>query len=174
MAVATIAGQNLQDAVTGFVLGRARTPAEAAASGATAGPSRSQDVRVPIGSDSDVVAARHTGRALSRHAGFSSADATIVATAISELARNIVLYAARGEIVLSLARQQTRVGLTVVARDDGPGIPDIHQAMQDGYSSGGRLGVGLPGVKRLMDDFQIFSTLGHGTTVTVTKWKAAA
>jgi serine/threonine-protein kinase RsbT len=174
MAVAMIAGRNPQDAVTGSVLARACTPGEGAGIGATAGPSRPQEVRVPIVSDSDVVAARRTGRVLSMHVGFSSADATIVATAISELARNIVLYAARGEIVMSLVRQQARIGLTVVARDDGPGIPDIRQAMQDGYSSGGRLGVGLPGVKRLMDDFQIFSTIGHGTTVTVTKWREAA
>jgi serine/threonine-protein kinase RsbT len=147
-----------------FPTARAQGGADPAMPGAPA-------MQVPIASDSDVVAARQKARMLALRVGFSSADATIVATAISELARNVVLYAVRGEISVSLARRDSRVGITVTARDDGPGIPDVDQAMQDGYSSGGRLGVGLPGVRRLMDEFQISSAVGRGTTVTATKWK---
>jgi serine/threonine-protein kinase RsbT len=117
------------------------------------------------------VTARQKGRALATRLGFSSGDATIVATAISELARNIVLYADHGEIVLKPVDRGTHVGLIITARDEGEGIPDIRQAMQDGYSTSGRLGVGLPGVKRLMDEFEIASEVGKGTVVTVKKWK---
>jgi serine/threonine-protein kinase RsbT len=172
MAVAMMAGRNAQEAVLGFVPFRTRT---ALAEGDVAIDStRNPDVRVAITGDGDVIAARQTGRVLSLRMGFSSAEATIVATAISELARNIVLYASRGEIAIRAERRGVRVGLTVVARDRGPGIPDVGRAMQDGYSSGGRLGVGLPGVRRLMDDFQISSSAGDGTTVTATKWGEAA
>jgi serine/threonine-protein kinase RsbT len=130
-----------------------------------------REVRVPVESDIDIVAARQKGRALATRLGFSSGDATIVATAISELARNIVLYAKRGEIVIALAHVGEHAGLVITACDEGDGIPDIRQALQDGYSTAGRLGVGLPGVKRLMDEFEITSTVGEGTTVTVKKWK---
>src|SRR5215470_13764508 len=116
-----------------------------------------EEVRVPVESDTDIVAARQRGRMLATRLGFSSGDATIVATAISELARNIVLYAKRGEIILRPIDQGSHVGLAITARDEGEGIPDIRQAMQDGYSTSGRLGVGLPGVKRLMDEFEIAS-----------------
>ena len=128
------------------------------------------DVRVPVQSDSDIVAARQKGRALATRLGFSSSDATIVATAISELARNIVLYAKRGEILLTATSNGEHRGLIIVACDDGEGIADVPQAMQDGYSTSGRMGVGLPGVKRLMDDFEITSVVGKGTVVTVKKW----
>ena len=128
------------------------------------------DVRVPVQSDIDIVAARQKGRALATRLGFSSSDATIVATAISELARNIVLYAKRGEIVLTATSNGEHRGLIIVACDDGEGIADVRQAMQDGYSTSGRMGVGLPGVKRLMDDFEISSVVGKGTVVTVKKW----
>ncbi|PWU25137.1 MAG: ATP-binding protein [Candidatus Rokuibacteriota bacterium] len=134
-------------------------------------PADAEDVRVPVESDTDIVTARQRGRVLATRLGFSSGDATIVATAISELARNVVLYAKRGEIVLRPVEQQSQVGLIITARDEGEGIPDIRQAMQDGYSTSGRLGVGLPGVKRLMDEFEIASEVGKGTTVTVKKWK---
>jgi serine/threonine-protein kinase RsbT len=127
--------------------------------------------RVPVESDADIVAARQQGRMMATELGFSSADATLVATAISELARNIIFYAKRGEIVLSPMRRGTWVGLSISARDEGDGIPDIRQAMQDGYSTSGRLGIGLPGVRRLMDEFDIVSQVGKGTLVTATKWK---
>jgi serine/threonine-protein kinase RsbT len=128
------------------------------------------DVRVPVQSDVDIVAARQKGRALATRLGFSSSDATIVATAISELARNIVLYAKRGEIALTATSNGEYRGLMIVACDEGEGIPDVRQAMQDGYSTSGRMGVGLPGVKRLMDEFEISSVVGKGTVVTVKKW----
>jgi serine/threonine-protein kinase RsbT len=128
------------------------------------------EVRVPVESDTDIVTARQKGRTLATLLGFSSGDATIVATAISELARNIVLYAKRGEIVLNTVDDRGRTGLVIVASDEGEGIPDLRQALQDGYSTSGRLGVGLPGVRRLMDEFEIVSKVGAGTTVTVTKW----
>jgi len=131
---------------------------------------QTEEIRVPVESDTDIVAARQKGRMLATRLGFSSGDATIVATAISELARNIVLYAKRGEIILIAMEGGERAGLIIIAKDDGEGIPDIRQAMQDGYSTSGRLGVGLPGVRRLMDDFEIVSDSGKGTTVTVKKW----
>ena len=128
------------------------------------------DVRVPVQSDIDIVAARQKGRALATRLGFSSSDATIVATAISELARNIVLYAKRGEIALTATSNGEHPGLIIVACDEGEGIADVRQALQDGYSTSGRMGVGLPGVRRLMDDFEISSVVGKGTVVTVKKW----
>jgi serine/threonine-protein kinase RsbT len=129
------------------------------------------EARVPIASDTDIVTARQRGRALATQLGFTSGDATIVATAISELARNIVLYAKRGEVYVTPVEGREGYGLVITARDEGEGIADVRQAMQDGYSTSGRLGVGLPGVKRLMDEFEIVSEIGKGTTVTVKKWK---
>ena len=128
------------------------------------------EIRVPIDSDVDIVVARQQGRALAAPLGFSGVDLTLIATAISEVARNIVVYAKRGEIVLSLANQGSRRGIVVVARDDGPGIPDLAQAMQDGYSTSRGLGLGLPGAKRLMDEFEIISQPGKGTTIVMKKW----
>jgi len=133
-------------------------------------PASALDVRVPVASDIDIVSARQQGRALAMRLGFSSSDATMVATAISELARNIVLYAKRGEIVLAAVVNSEHRGLVITACDDGDGIADIRQALQDGYSTSGRMGVGLPGVKRLMDEFEISSTVGKGTVVKVKKW----
>jgi len=129
------------------------------------------EVRVSIDSDSDIVAARQKGRELAAQCGFPSTDLAVVATAISELARNIVRYAVRGEIILRLIDDNGRRGVEVVATDDGPGIPDVTLAMQDGYSTSGSLGLGLPGVRRLMDEFDISSDFGKGTTVTARKWK---
>lgn len=126
--------------------------------------------RVPIQSDRDIVLARQEGRALAAQLGFKGTNLTLLATAISEVARNIVSYAGRGEIVLSTVKQGARTGIVVVATDQGPGIRDIALAMQDGYSTGGSLGMGLPGAKRLMDEFEIVSEVGEGTTVTMTKW----
>ena len=129
-----------------------------------------EEARVTVASDTDIVTARQRGRSLATQLGFTSGDATIVATAISELARNIVLYAKRGEVVVVPVEDRDNRGLIITARDEGEGIADIRQAMQDGYSTSGRLGVGLPGVKRLMDEFEIISEIGKGTTVVVKKW----
>jgi len=129
------------------------------------------EVRVPIRSDADVVVARREGRSLATQAGFSGSTLALIATAISEIARNIVLYAGQGEVLLALVREDSREGIVVIARDNGPGIPNIDLAMQDGYSTGKGLGLGLPGARRLMDDFDIVSAVGKGTTVTMRKWK---
>ncbi|PYN12276.1 MAG: ATP-binding protein [Candidatus Rokuibacteriota bacterium] len=129
------------------------------------------EVRVTVGADVDIVAARQKGRTLAAQCGLSSTDLAVVATAISELARNIVRYAVRGEIILRRVDNGSKRGVEVVATDDGPGISDVPLAMQDGYSTSGGLGLGLPGVRRLMDEFDIVSRFGKGTTVTVKKWR---
>lgn len=126
--------------------------------------------RVPIRSDADIVVARQEGRALAAKVGFLGSDLTVIATAISEVARNIVQYAREGEIVLLALNEAGKRGLLVVAQDQGPGIPDIEKAMQDGFSTGGSLGLGLPGARRLMDEFELNSKLGKGTTITMKKW----
>ena len=126
---------------------------------------------VPIRVDSDIVAARQQGRALASRVGFSSGEATLIATAISELSRNIVLYAERGEIVVAAVENGSRRGVVVVARDEGPGISDVRRATAGGYSTSGGLGLGLAGVRRLMDEFEIVTDVGIGTTVTAKKWK---
>lgn len=115
----------------------------------------------------DVVVARQRGRTLARAMGFSPSDATLVAAAISELARNIVRYAERGELLIG---KDDDGMLFVVARDTGPGIADLEAAMQPGYSTSGGLGMGLPGVKRIADSFEIVSD-STGTTVTMRKRK---
>jgi serine/threonine-protein kinase RsbT len=130
-----------------------------------------EEVEVAISSDRDIVSARQQGRAMATELGFSTGDATLIATAISELARNILSYARRGEITLKTLRSSSRQGISIVASDSGPGIRDIRQAMRDGFSTSGSLGLGLPGVRRLMDDFEIASEAGRGTIVTVKKWK---
>ena len=126
---------------------------------------------MPINHDGDIVAARQKGRDLAAQIGFTGGDLTVIATAISELARNIVVYAQRGEVSLSIGEQDGRRCIIVIARDEGPGIADIEQAMRDGFSTGKSLGLGLPGARRLMDEFEIVSTVGRGTTVTMRKWK---
>jgi len=126
--------------------------------------------RVPISSDVDIVIARQKGRAMAAQIGFSGAEATLIATSISEVARNILEYAVRGEIILRPEQNGSVPGMAVIARDEGPGIPDIPLAMQDGYTTGRGLGLGLPGSRRLMDEFQIESSVGVGTTVTMRKW----
>jgi serine/threonine-protein kinase RsbT len=129
------------------------------------------EIRVAIRSDQDIVGARQKGRTLAVELGFSSADATLIATAISELARNIVSYARRGEIKLHRIQNSVRQGIMVIASDQGPGILDVAQALRDGFSTSGSLGLGLPGVRRLMDEFEIASKPGQGTTVMVKKWR---
>jgi len=126
--------------------------------------------RIAINSDTDIVAARAQGRKLAGQLGFNSTDATVIATAVSEVARNIVQHAGQGQIEFDEVRDQNRVGIRIVARDRGPGIADVEKALQPGYSTSSSLGLGLPGAKRLMDAFDIKSEPGKGTTVTMTKW----
>ena len=131
------------------------------------------EARVRVTRDADVVIARRRGREVAASVGFSRAEATLVATVISELARNIVQFAERGEILVCPVQQNGRSGVMIVARDIGPGISDVAQALRDGYSTyRGGLGLGLPGSRRLMDEFDIVSEVGKGTTVTMTKWLA--
>ena len=132
------------------------------------------ELRLPIAADVDVVQARQQGREVAANAGFTSGDQTVIAAAISEIARNILMYAKRGEIVLSVVANGDRQGVVVIARDQGPGIRDVARALQDGYSTSGGLGLGLPGAKRLMDEFELTSAVGQGTTVTMKKWRRLA
>ena len=129
------------------------------------------EVVVPIRADVDVVVARQKIRGLVSDLGFSGSELTLIATAISEVARNIVSYAGSGEIVMRVVQRGQRRGITVVARDKGPGIADIERAMEDGFSTSRGLGLGLPGSKRLMDEFELVSEVGKGTEITMTKWE---
>ena len=129
-----------------------------------------EEVRVQVRTDADIVTARMRGRALAMQLGFPAATATLVATAISELARNILQYAAHGQISIVRVENGSGRGLEIEARDEGPGIPDLARALEDGYSTTGRLGLGLPGVRRLMDNFEIHSKVVEGTIVTAKKW----
>jgi serine/threonine-protein kinase RsbT len=126
---------------------------------------------IPIQSDLHIIEARQKGRELASELGFPPSDLTLIATSISELARNILLYAKRGKIILKSVEQGERRGIVVTAHDDGPGISDVRRALQDGYTTSRSLGLGLPGVRRLMDEFEIVSEVGRGTTVTVKIWK---
>jgi anti-sigma regulatory factor (Ser/Thr protein kinase) len=128
-------------------------------------------VRVVIASDADLVEARAEGRALAVKLGFTRTDATLIATAISEIARNIVSHVGRGEVEMKGLYEDGRYGLVVIARDSGPGIRDLDSALQHGYASRGGLGLGLPGARSLMDEFQVISDPDTGTTVTMTKWR---
>lgn len=134
--------------------------------------SRDSQVHVRIQNSADIVAARQQGRALAAIAGFSHSNLTIIATAISEVARNIVEYAKEGEVVITLIDDASRKGVEIVASDQGPGIADISTVMRDGFSTGKGLGIGLPGARRLMDEFVIASEIGTGTIVTMKKWVA--
>lgn len=125
---------------------------------------------VAIDNEADIVTARQEGRRLAAGRGFSTTEQTLIATAISELARNIVAYATRGEIVLTPIEGNGRRGVAIEARDSGPGIADVGMAMRDGYSTAKSLGMGLPGTRRLMDEFDLDSAPGRGTRVTVKKW----
>lgn len=119
----------------------------------------------------DIVGARQLGREMAKNIGFSSVDQARIATAISELARNIYLYAKQGKILFDIIQtEDEKIGLCLIAKDDGPGISDISQVLKDGFSTSGGLGAGLPGVKRLMDEFEIYSENGMGTTVKTIKW----
>ncbi|SNS43841.1 serine/threonine-protein kinase RsbT [Geodermatophilus pulveris] len=137
------------------------------------GRSRDDAVRVAVRTDADVVAARQAAREVATRLGFSATDVTLIATAVSEMTRNIVRFADSGEVVVA-ELQEPRTGISIVARDAGPGIPDVEQALQDGYSTYRGLGLGLPGARRLMDEFAVVSEIGRGTTVTMTRWRGEA
>jgi serine/threonine-protein kinase RsbT len=129
-----------------------------------------REVTVRIQGDPDIVAARKAAREVASRLSFSRTDLTLIATAVSEIARNVVRFAGRGEVVIELL-DQPRPGVRIVARDAGPGIADIDNALTDGYSTSHGLGLGLPGARRLMDEFAVVSEVGRGTTVTMTKWR---
>jgi serine/threonine-protein kinase RsbT len=127
--------------------------------------------RVAITTDADVVTARQRARSMGGELGFTSTDLTLLATAISEVARNITAYAGEGEVRLRVVRGTNgRQGIEVVASDDGPGIANVELALQDGYTTGGGLGLGLPGARRLVDEFELQTSPGEGTTVRLVKW----
>ncbi|MBV9001753.1 MAG: ATP-binding protein [Solirubrobacterales bacterium] len=128
-------------------------------------------LRLEVASDADIVPARARGRALAAELGFSRTDATLVATAISEIARNIVVHAGRGEIELTPAYEPDRRGVVVIARDQGPGIRDVDAALTEGHGTKGGLGLGLPGARRIMDEFVIDTAPNQGTTVTMHMWR---
>jgi serine/threonine-protein kinase RsbT len=129
------------------------------------------EVRVQIDGDDDVVPARAEGRALATRLGFSPTDATLIATAISEIARNILVHAGTGQLVLRAAEEERRCGVLIEATDSGPGIRDVDLALTEGYGTKGGLGLGLPGAQRIMDEFRIQTAPGRGTTVFMTKWR---
>jgi RNA polymerase sigma factor (sigma-70 family) len=133
------------------------------------GQDRDDEVRIPVQSDADIVAARQAARELATRLGFPRTDLTLIATAVSEVTRNIVRFARSGEVVIELLERPRR-GVRIVAMDTGPGIRDVQEALKDGFSTYNGLGLGLPGARRLMDEFGIVSELGRGTTVTMTKW----
>ncbi len=137
------------------------------------GRGQDDDVRVAVRSDADIVAARQAARDVATRLEFSPTETTSIATAVSEMARNIVRFADSGEVVVTEVTEP-RCGIAIVVRDTGPGIPDVEQALQDGYSTYRGLGLGLPGARRLMDEFAVVSELGRGTTVTMTKWRGEA
>ena len=126
---------------------------------------------IPITTDTDIVVARQKGRELAERIGFSRTDLTFITTAISEVARNITSYADRGEILFRIVDGDGRVGIHMEARDEGPGIGDLQRALEDGYSTAEGMGLGLPGARRLMDDFEVRSEAGIGTTVIMRKWR---
>lgn len=131
----------------------------------------SEETLLPVSSDLDIIKARQKGRDLAAWADFAVVDQTLIATAISEIARNIVTYARRGTIVLRIEEESDRLGLVVMACDQGPGIRDVTQALRDHYTTSRGLGMGLPGARRVMDDFAIESKPGEGTRITMKKWR---
>ena len=129
------------------------------------------NITIPIKRDTDIVLACQKGRTLAAQLGLSGNNQVSVVIAVSEIARNILLYADQGKIVLKPVEQNQKQGVEVIAQDQGPGIADIDLVLQDGYSTGGGLGLGLSGAKRLMDEFEISSRVGEGTTIIMRKWR---
>lgn len=128
------------------------------------------DIVIAIDNSDDIVAARKAGHQLALDLGFSLTDVTMIATAISEIARNITSYAGRGAVRVAISEREGRKALVVRAEDQGPGIADIERAMEDGYTTGRGLGMGLPGARRLMDRLVVESALGRGTVIEMWKW----
>lgn len=125
---------------------------------------------IPIRTVADIVIARQQGRYLAVQLGFSETESTLIATIISELARNIVLYAQTGKIILQKMNRDRQHGIAIISADKGPGIPDVQRALVGGYSTSGGLGLGLCGVRRMVDEFYIDTGVEKGTTVTAKKW----
>jgi serine/threonine-protein kinase RsbT len=126
---------------------------------------------IPVKTDLDIVSARVEGRNMAKELGFGTIDQARIATAISELARNVILYAPEGKVtVRAIVSNDGGRGIEVICEDNGPGIANIELVMQDGYSTSSGLGMGLPGTKRLMDEFEIETRLGVGTRVAVRRW----
>ncbi|MFU2325478.1 anti-sigma regulatory factor [Pseudomonas sp. MAG733B] len=124
----------------------------------------------PIHIEQDVVLARQLARKLAQECGMRLIDLTKLVTAVSELARNTMVYGGGGDMDWQILDDQTRCGLRLVFRDEGPGIPDIKLAMTDGWTSGSGLGLGLTGAKRLVDEFELDTAPGQGTRITITRW----
>ncbi|WP_213367863.1 anti-sigma regulatory factor [Mesobacillus boroniphilus] len=129
-----------------------------------------EPIIININNEFDIVLARQKGREISKELQFGGVDQARITTAISELARNIYLYAGSGQVTIDVLEDNGRRGIQISAADNGPGIKDIRMVLQDGFSTSGGLGAGLPGVKRLMDSFDIDSMPGTGTKITITKW----
>jgi serine/threonine-protein kinase RsbT len=128
---------------------------------------------LPIRGEDDIVASRQRAREIARQLGFGAVDQSRIATAVSELTRNVVRYATdgHGAVAIREAGGSGRTGIEIVVSDDGPGLPDVDQALRDGFTSGGGMGMGLPGTRRLMDEMSVESAVGRGTTVTIRKWR---
>src|SRR5215211_9507960 len=139
--------------------------------GRTGSPRMEDEIHVSIETDADLVVARAEGRAMAQRLGFRPPDATLIATAISEVARNVVVHVGHGEIIMRPLVDGRRLGVLVIVRDEGEGIPDVDAALGLGHASRGDLGLGLPGARRLMDEFEVEAQLGKGTTVTMRKWR---
>jgi serine/threonine-protein kinase RsbT len=135
--------------------------------------SRVEQVKVPVTSDADILLARQRARELASEAGFTAVESTFITTAVSELGSNILQHAGEGEVSIKLVQHEDGTVLIVVARDNGPGIPNVDRALKDGFSTSGGLGLGLPGVRRLMDEFEVVSHQNYGTTVIAKKWARA-
>ena len=132
--------------------------------------SDSETINVEIAHESDIVHARQAGRNMAKRLGFGTIMQSRIATSISELARNIYLFAGKGTISIATVERNRKQGVQITAADEGPGIPDLRKAMEDGYTTIGALGAGLPGVRRMMDEFEIHSKIGKGTRVVAIKW----
>jgi serine/threonine-protein kinase RsbT len=126
--------------------------------------------RIAVSQEVDILSARTLGKRIAAEVGFGGTDLILIATSISEIARNLLEYGKGGEMVFRRLKERGRSGIEITSRDRGPGIPDIERALQDGYSTGKGLGLGLPGARRLMDELTIDSKVGEGTTIVMKKW----
>jgi serine/threonine-protein kinase RsbT len=129
-----------------------------------------KSIWIGVNRESDIIQSIFQTERIAKAIGFDNNTAKMIVTAVSELARNIIKYANKGQIIVTPIEENNRVGIEIICQDTGPGIADIEAAMKDSYSSSGTLGLGLPGVKRMMDDFEIHSQLNKGTKVIIKKW----